>query len=403
MRQLKQTLVEGKDDFGSQERMKEWKRTIEKLELERHTLRTKLKDVTEENAKLQAKLAEGLHGGSEGEDSPDALSEIERQQELYNNISMKNKHIKRLLRDIDDLEKRNNFQVDTINGLQVSLNDATLNITALTHQYEELQAGWSEQQELNSKLNKKLQQMEGELMGVCDEKENLQEQLNTTRTEHTNQVAEWEDQIDQREKELNELKIRYDDLLSQFPGIDIEAERREYKLMAERLEQKDEIIVDLEQKILTLSKEIHRSTEVMNRISEEKARASQEKRQESHCCQEYRMQLEKANERCREMQEILADVEDDNRVKSKQAVEAIEALRRYENGEEGLASALKKVHRLQEKVNSRDKQIRQLISEINLANEIAIENGVLRYGQGGRAFLKVFHIFLLFVSGNGWA
>uniref|UniRef100_A0A182TE93 Uncharacterized protein n=1 Tax=Anopheles melas TaxID=34690 RepID=A0A182TE93_9DIPT len=358
--------------------MKEWKRTIEKLELERHTLRTKLKDVTEENAKLQAKLAEGLHGGSEGEDSPDALSEIERQQELYNNISMKNKHIKRLLRDIDDLEKRNSFQVDTINGLQVSLNDATLNITALTHRYEELQARWSEQQELNSKLNEKLQQMEGELMGVCDEKEHLQEQLNTTRTEHTNQVAEWEDQIDQREKELNELKDRYDDLLSQFPGIDIEAERREYKLMAERLEQKDEIIVDLEQKILTLSKEIHRSTEVMNRISEEKVRASQEKRQESHCCQEYRMQLEKANERCREMQEILADVEDDNRVKSKQAVEAIEALRRYENGEEGLASALKKVHRLQEKVNSRDKQIRQLISEINLANEIAIENGVLR-------------------------
>ncbi|XP_040155929.1 centrosomal protein cep290 [Anopheles arabiensis] len=382
VRQLKQTLVEGKDDFGSQERMKEWKRTIEKLELERHTLRTKLKDVTEENAKLQAKLAEGLHGGSEGEDSPDALSEIERQQELYNNISMKNKHIKRLLRDIDDLEKRNSFQVDTINGLQVSLNDATLNITALTHQYEELQARWSEQQELNSKLNEKLQQMEAELMGVCDEKEHLQEQLNTTRTEHTNQVAEWEDQIDQREKELNELKDRYDDLLSQFPGIDIEAERREYKLMAERLEQKDDIIVDLEQKILTLSKEIHRSTEVMNRISEEKARASQEKRQESHCCQEYRMQLEKANERCREMQEILADVEDDNRMKSKQAVEAIEALRRYENGEEGLASALKKVHRLQEKVNSRDKQIRQLISEINLANEIAIENGVLRKRLG---------------------
>uniref|UniRef100_A0A182JUE5 Uncharacterized protein n=1 Tax=Anopheles christyi TaxID=43041 RepID=A0A182JUE5_9DIPT len=382
VRQLKQTLIEGKDDFGSQERMKEWKRTIEKLELERHTLRTKLKEVTEENSKLQAKLAEGLHGASEGEDSPDALSEIERQQELYNNISMKNKHIKRLLRDIDDLEKRNSFQVDTINGLQVSLNDATLNITALTHQYEELQGRWKEQQELGSKLNEKLQQMEGEIMGVCDEKEHLLEQLNTASKEHADQVAEWEDQFDRREKELNELKDRYDDLLSQFPGIDIEAERREYKLMVERLEEKDEIIVDLEQKILTLSKEIHRSTEVMNRISEEKVRASQEKQQESHCCQEYRMQLEKANERCREMQEILADVEDDNRMKSKQAVEAIDALRRYENGEDGLASALKKVNRLQEKVNSRDKQIRQLISEINLANEIAIENGVLRKRLG---------------------
>ncbi|XP_035906376.1 centrosomal protein cep290 [Anopheles stephensi] len=383
VRQLKQTLVEGKDDYGSQERLKEWKRTIEKLELERHTLRTKLKDVTEENSKLQAKLAEGLHvGGSEGEDSPDALSEIERQQELYNNISMKNKHIKRLLRDIDDLEKRNSFQVDTINGLQVSLNDATLNITALTHQFEELQARAKEQQDLNAKLNEKLQQMEGEILNVCDEKEHLLVELTQANKLHADQVAEWEAQFDRRELELNELKDRYDELLSQFPGIDIEAERREYKLMMERLEEKDEIIVDLEQKILTLSKEMHRSTEVMNRISEEKERAGQERAQESHCCQEYRAQLDKANERCREMQEILADVEDDNRLKSRQAVEAIEALRRYENGEEGLASALKKVNRLQEKVNSRDKQIRQLIAEINLANEIAIENGVLRKRLG---------------------
>uniref|UniRef100_A0A182RTM0 Uncharacterized protein n=1 Tax=Anopheles funestus TaxID=62324 RepID=A0A182RTM0_ANOFN len=384
VRQLKQTLVEGKDDFGSQERLKEWKRTIEKLELERHTLRTKLKHVTEENTKLQAKLAEGLHvgGGSEGEDSPDALSEIERQQELYNNISMKNKHIKRLLRDIDDLEKRNSFQVDTINGLQVSLNDATLNITALTHQFEELQLRSKDQQELNGKLNEKLQLMEGELMNICDEKEHLLEELSKTSKLHADQVAEWEDQFDLREKQLNELQDRYDDLLSQFPGIDIEAERREYKLMMERLEEKDEIIVDLEQKILTLSKEIHRSTEVMNRISEEKERAGQEKHQESHCCQEYRMQLEKASGRCREMQDILADVEEDNRLKSRQAVEAIEALRRYENGEEGLATALKKVNRLQERVNSRDKQIRQLIAEINLANEIAIENSVLRKRLG---------------------
>uniref|UniRef100_A0A182LRS4 Uncharacterized protein n=1 Tax=Anopheles culicifacies TaxID=139723 RepID=A0A182LRS4_9DIPT len=384
VRQLKQTLAEGKDDFGSQERLKEWKRTIEKLELERHTLRTKLKDMAEENSKLQAKYAEGFHvgGGSDGEDSPDALSEIERQQELYNNISMKNKHIKRLLRDIDDLEKRNSFQVDTINGLQVSLNDATLNITTLTHQFEELQLRSKEQQELNSKLNEKLQQMEGELMNICDEKEHLLNELGKVNKLHADQVAEWEGQFDQRDRQLNELQDRYDDLLSQFPGIDIEAERREYKLMMERLEQKDEIIVDLEQKILTLSKEIHRSTEVMNRISEEKERAGQEKQQESHCCQEYRMQLEKASERCREMQEILADVEDDNRLKSRQAVEAIEALRRYETGEEGLASALKKVTRLQEKVHFRDKQIRQLIAEINLANEIAIENGVLRKRLG---------------------
>ncbi|XP_058120806.1 centrosomal protein cep290 [Anopheles ziemanni] len=382
VKHLQQKLVEGKDDFGSQERIKEWKRTIEKLEMERHTLRTKLKETTEENAKLQSKFNAGVQFGSEGEDSPDALSEIERQQELYNNISMKNKHIKRLLRDIDDLEKRSSFQVDTINGLQLSLNDATLSLTALTHQYEELQARCKEQQESILKMNEKIVLMESEITTICEEKENLLKELNSARRQHDDQIAEWEDQFDEREKELNQLKDRYDDLLSQFPGIDIEAERREYKLMSEKLQSKDDLIVDLEQKILTLSQEMYRSTEVMNRISEEKLRACKEKSKESHCCLEFRAQLEKANERCREMQEILTGVEEDNRLKSRQAVEAIEALRRYENGEEGLASTLRKNVRLQEKVASRDKQIRELIAEINLANDIAIENAVLRKRLG---------------------
>ncbi|EAT42669.1 AAEL005809-PA, partial [Aedes aegypti] len=124
------------------------------------------------------------------------------------------------------------------------------------------------------------------------------------------------------------------------------------------------------------------STELMNRISQEKENASKDTVKVSQCCEESRALLEKANKRCEEMQEILSNVEEDNMLKSKQAVEAIEALRRYESGEEGLANALKKIYRLHEKVNVRDKQIRELVAEINLANEIAMENAVLRCRLG---------------------
>ncbi|XP_050094793.1 centrosomal protein cep290 [Anopheles aquasalis] len=380
---LQVKLMEGKEDQGSQERLQDWKRTIEKLELERHTMRTKLKQLTDENAKLLARQqAEATHFGSEGEDSPDALSEIERQQELYNNISMKNKHIKRLLRDIDDLEKRNSFQVDAINELQVSLNDATLNLTALTHQYEELKARSKELEDSIEISNEKLETLEGKIAQVTQERSALAEELDTANRQHELQLSELQRQLKSKEEAWLELKDRYDDLLSQFPGIDIEAERREYKLMEERLQQKDEVIIDLEDKLLTLSKEIYRSTEMMNRISEEKRRASKEKPKESQCCNEFRVQLERANERCREMQELLTGIEEDNCLKSRQAVEAIEALRRYENGEEGLSSALRKINRLQEKVSKRDKQIRELIAEINLAHDIALENSVLRQRLG---------------------
>ncbi|XP_049542835.1 centrosomal protein cep290 [Anopheles darlingi] len=375
--------MEGKEDQGSQERLQDWKRTIEKLEMERHTMRTKLKQLTDENTKLVARQqAEAVHFGSEGEDSPDALSEIERQQELYNNISLKNKHIKRLLRDIDDLEKRNSFQVDAINGLQVSLNDATLNLTALTHQYEELKIRSKELEDTIEESNVKIETLESEIAHVSQERSALAEELDTASRQFELQLSELQKQLKTKDDAWLELKDRYDDLLSQFPGIDIEAERREYRLMEERLQQKDEVIIDLEDKLLTLSKEIHRSTEMMNRISEEKRRASKEKPKESQCCNEFRLQLERANERCREMQELLTGIEEDNCLKSRQAVEAIEALRRYENGEEGLSSALRKINRLQEKVSKRDKQIRELIAEINLAHDIALENSVLRQRLG---------------------
>lgn len=76
------------------------KALVEKLEHERSQSKSRIKELTDENVYLQKKSHEHQFG-SEGEDSPDALSEIDRQQELHNNINMKNKHIKRLLRDIE--------------------------------------------------------------------------------------------------------------------------------------------------------------------------------------------------------------------------------------------------------------------------------------------------------------
>lgn len=73
---------------------------IEKYEIEKSQQKQRIKELNDEKIYLQKKIQENQLG-SEGEDSPDALSEIDRQQELHNNISMKNKHIKRLLRDIE--------------------------------------------------------------------------------------------------------------------------------------------------------------------------------------------------------------------------------------------------------------------------------------------------------------
>lgn len=76
--------------------MEKQKKAIAKFETERVQYKARIKELTEEMAMTQGRDLQGSD-----EDSPDQLSEIDRQQELMSNISMKNKHIKRLLRDIE--------------------------------------------------------------------------------------------------------------------------------------------------------------------------------------------------------------------------------------------------------------------------------------------------------------
>lgn len=92
--------------------------------------------------------------------------------------------------------------------------------------------------------------------------------------------------------------------------------------------------------------------------------------------------LERANERCRELQEMIEATEADNLLKSKQAFDAMEALKSYENSTDGLADAVRKIHKQQELIAQKDKQIHELVVELNSQNEIVAENAILKRRLG---------------------
>lgn len=54
----------------------------------------------------------------------------------------------------------------------------------------------------------------------------------------------------------------------------------------------------------------------------------------------------------------------------------------YQSGEDGLPNALNKIQKLNEQIQTRDKQIKQLILEINAASDVAAENCILRKRLG---------------------
>ena len=94
---LSTVLVSSDIDLKSTlEQMEKQKKQIAKFEVERVQYKARIKELTDEMAMMHGRELQGSD-----EDSPDQLSEIDKQQELMANISMKNKHIKRLLRDIE--------------------------------------------------------------------------------------------------------------------------------------------------------------------------------------------------------------------------------------------------------------------------------------------------------------
>lgn len=145
--------------------------------------------------------------------------------------------------------------------------------------------------------------------------------------------------------------------------------------------ERDELITELETKIGDLSREMMRSTDIMNKLAKEREAVSvgpTSLESKVCCCDELRKMLERSSVRCKELQEIVNNVEEDNIHKSKQAMEAFEMLASFKSGEDGLAHALKRNTDLQNKIHARDKHVRTLIMELNSMQEISQENFILR-------------------------
>lgn len=189
--------------------------------------------MNEENAALQRRSNDMSNFGSEREDSPDALSEIDKQEELLNNISMKNKHIKRLLRDIESLESICTTKGSQVEELRNNLMDATKDLTFVTNQVEEYRLKIKEQDITMDLLNKKNIELEKHMLGVERENNKREFELQEFGKQLEERAFVWKQMLEEKNDRLDSLKIKYDEILNVNPGYDIDAERIELRRLTE--------------------------------------------------------------------------------------------------------------------------------------------------------------------------
>lgn len=371
-----------KGDSDPQSENVKLRKLVERLENEKSQQRVKFRQLTEEVQLLQKRVQNTRE--IENEDSPDVLSDLEKQEELLANISVKNKHIKRLLADLEELEAKQASQTKENQFLRHQLQEATLSLESLNAQFKDAQTVIKDQMELTEELHSKNRHLDDLVQSMQKDKDVRESEINAFGRELEKRASVWKRMLDQKQSELESLKVKYEDIVDRHPGYNIDAERAELTRMTMSVKERDSLIQDLETKVFEMSNELITATEVINKLllKERQLNEKHNRPRSADCCQEAKDMLELAKRELVDLRENLLALEEENIVKSKQAMEATDRFLKYENGEEGLPEALKRITELDRKVRIRDKDIKDLVKQINRSQDVAKENIALREQLG---------------------
>ncbi|XP_037952907.1 centrosomal protein cep290 [Teleopsis dalmanni] len=377
--------------LDSQERLMDendkLRRMIENLEDEKHVLSSKVKELTDEIFALHKRLqdAAALAEGSD-KDSSDPLSELDKQEELLRNINTKNKHIKRLLREIETLQNQNIEQSKTIIQTEKELQTVKEQLLQLSADITQVDDERKSLKEVVNELNVEITRLESSITFLEEQRDKSERELKNFIEKLEEKAQLWKHMLDEKDKDIKKLRKKLEKLnrnTDSEGSIKSETTALESEEVTETIELKNIIesrnliIEQLEKKIKKMAQEMIRSTKLMNKISTEKEDERNPQKPRT-CCKSIEEALQACNDHCRELTDMLETAEEESALKSKQAMEAIAALEAYQHGEDGLVKALRKCGSLEQKLASREKRIQTLVTELNSMHEIIQENKVLR-------------------------
>ncbi|EDX00827.2 uncharacterized protein Dyak_GE16641 [Drosophila yakuba] len=358
------------------------KRMLQKLEDERDGLKSKAKELGEEIRQLELRLREAAQQAEIGDkDSSDPLSELDKQEQLLQNIDSKNKHIKRLLKEIETLQNQNIAQSKTIVLHERELQNIKANLGQLSQDITKVEQERKSLKQKEQQQALEISRLEGNVTFLEVEREKQELEMRQFLDKYESKSLGWRQALEERDKELERLQKQLEGKSissAQTNSSNSQSQQEEEHIkLRHLLESREQRIEQLEAKIKSMAEEMASSTRLMNQLCQEKERAH-DPDQPRACCQLIEERLRAASARSQQLSEMLEAAEQDNVLKSKQALHAISALESYKRDEDGLIPALRRCSGLEQKLAAREKQLRAHIQELNSLHEVVQENELLR-------------------------
>ncbi|XP_016994181.3 centrosomal protein Cep290 [Drosophila takahashii] len=369
-------------DRRLQDENEKLKRMLQKLEDERDGLKNKSKELGEEIRQLELRLREAAQQAETSDkDSSDPLSELDKQEQLLQNIDSKNKHIKRLLKEIETLQNQNIAQSKTIVLHERELQNIKANLVQLSQDITKVEQERKSLKQKEQQQSLEISRLEGNVTFLEVEREKQELEMRQFLDKYETKSLGWRQALDDRDKEVERLRKQLEGKsihsVQTISSSSQSQQEEEHVKLRHLLESREQRIEKLEAKLKTMAEEMVSSTKVMNQLCLEKER-SQDPEQPRACCQMIEERLRAANARSQQLSEMLEAAEQDNVLKSKQALHALSALESYKRDEDGLVPALRRCSGLEQKLAARDKQLRSYIQELNSLHEVVQENELLR-------------------------
>ncbi|XP_016959920.1 centrosomal protein cep290 [Drosophila biarmipes] len=368
-------------DRRLQDENEKLKRMLQKLEEERDGLKSKTKELGEEIRQLELRLREAAQQAEiSDKDSSDPLSELDKQEQLLQNIDSKNKHIKRLLKEIETLQNQNIAQSKTIVLHERELQNIKANLVQLSQDITKVEQERKSLKQKEQQQGLEITRLEGNVTFLEVEREKQELEMRQFLDKYETKSLSWRQALEERDKEVERLRKQLEGKSInslQTNSSSSQSQQEEHIKLRHLLESREQRIEKLEAKLKTMAEEMVSSTKVMNQLRLEKER-SQDPEQPRACCQMIEERLREANARSQQLSEMLEAAEQDNVLKSKQALHALSALESYKRDEDGLVPALRRCAGLEQKLAGREKQLRSYVQELNSLHEVVQENELLR-------------------------
>ncbi|KAK9504809.1 hypothetical protein O3M35_008993 [Rhynocoris fuscipes] len=283
---------------------------------------------------------------------------------LKDTIQHKNKHILQLLSDIEVLEKENDTLNKKVNMIRRELSEATTNLTKLSGENISLRQASYDYKEQISALEERNAALTTQVSELVNERARRDANLDELIDALEERVAKWQEIFSYKEKEIEELKAQLLEISQSSQAKQTTLVSANYTALIKTIEEQEDIIEQLRGQLKQAGDDLTKSTAVLQEFKK-KSDAKENEDETSSKVEELREELHKAQQQITYLQEKVNEAEQDAQFRAEEMTELIIQLKEYEDGVYGLAEARREIKETKKQLSIRDKQILNLVQELN--------------------------------------